>query len=341
MSKILLEIGSRKIKEEEFVNAFFYLLIGYFLFDRVDISKFSKSDVVKLSKILFDLTLEEVVSRNSIMELAKLKDKELPIINKNDEGEELEQIIREKLNILEIDSPLVSLLDSSLIQSSIEEQYFISKLIEEFLVNEGTVSYDNIKNYYNKNFEGFPLLSFLFVSLPSRTKKKLIEDIKKEMRESDPYQMEKNYLKDSEKIVYYYEDIDVFDYFTTDEDFESQKMFKLLDILSMLGLDPDNLKLSDEVKKGEIISISTSNRENFYLFDKIEYNKPEFNDKIYEYIKQNMTESLYDEIYFKLYEESLDKIRVKYYEDNLKELEKTITPISKIWFEKFDRLFGK
>lgn len=338
MGKILLEIGSRKITEEEFVNVFFNLLVGYLLFDQKDLKKLSKDEVVKLAKIFFDLTLDEVISRNSIIELMKLRSKELPKIESTEEGEEMQQVIKEKLELAGIETPLVSLLTPQLLQNAIEEQYFISHMIEEFLINEGTLDYDNLKRYYDDTFLGFPLLSFLFISLPLKIRKEIVEKIKKEMLETEPKQMEKIYLKDPEKVVYYYENIDVFDYFTSEEEFESQKMFKLMDILSVIGVDPDNLKLDDNIKKGEIISVSTKERQNFYLFDKIEYNKPEFNEKIHEYIKHSLFESLYDEVYFKIYNEAMDKVKVKYYEDNLRPLEKMISKVSMSWFENFEKI---
>ncbi|MFN4244686.1 MAG: hypothetical protein ACK4F9_00865 [Brevinematia bacterium] len=330
MDKIIAEVGNHKISFEEFINTFFYLLIGYSISNRSQ--KISKSDIEKFSKIIFDLTLESVIQTTSVKKF--IEDSSTYRINTSEntsEGEEVKEMITTKLSLLGNEN-FKNYLDAKILQEIVETQIFISNFIESYLQKEGILSYDKIKEFYNKEFIGFLLISFLFVSIPKTLKEEEKEEIKRKINGENLKEMEKFYEKDPQKIVYYYENIDVFDYFTTTKEFENEKSFRLYEILEGIGVDPDNMILDKNIEN-KIVSIQTDTRDNFYKFTQIDYNKPQFSTKIYEYFKEYLLDNLYDETFDILYDKASEKIPVKYYEDNLKELQKILRPISKEWFE--------
>ncbi|MEN2998406.1 MAG: hypothetical protein ABDH28_05165 [Brevinematia bacterium] len=338
MAKIIAEVGDRKISFEYFINTFFSLLVGYSIVDNTSNIKFGKSDVEKLSKVIFDLTLELVLSSNYIRELLeKEKKAKFETTKIFSDGENLKNLIIDRLTLIG-DKDSSKYLDLAILQEIIDTQNFISDFIQSHLMEEGITSYEKLEEYYNTTFKGFLFLSFLFVSIPKLLKKSERVEIERKIREDDPRELEKFYERDSEKIVYYYDNIDVFNYFTSSEEFESQKMYKLYDILQGVGVDPDNMVLDENIK-GEIIKTTSENRENFYKFTQIDYDKPLFNEKIYQYIKEYVFDSLYDEVWEKLYDEAMDKIRIKYYDENIKELENLVRPISRRWFESTDKIY--
>lgn len=336
MDKIIVEIGDKKVSFDEFINIFFSLLFGYFLVDKVADVKFSKSDIEKYSKVMVDITLEWVIMKFSIMELLKKKGVSFEIPKMFNEGKTLESIIISNLSLMG-DKECREYINSSILQENIDTQNAITDYIEKFLMKEGVLSYEKLEDYYYDSFKGFLLLSFLFVSIPKILKPKEKEEIKDKMKTENPVEMEKFYEKDPNKIVYYYDNINVFEYFTSSEDFENRKMYALYDVLSGVGIDPDNMVL-DESIKGEIITIPSQNRENFYKFTQIEYDKPVFSDKIYEYMREYVFDQLYDEVFEKLYDEAIDSIKIKYYDKNIEEIEKFLRPISRKWFEDISKL---
>lgn len=333
----ILEIGNRKITSDEFINTMFALLLGHSIIDSDSSTKLQKDEVEKFSKIIFDLTLENLITRNSILEFLSLNDK---IIESNSseelDGNSLKQIITSKLELID-GVEFSDYLSSDTLAKIMNQNDIIFRYIENELERSGTTSYENIQNYYNRTFKGFLILSLLFASLPRITPKKEKDELVKRMIEDEPSKVEKFYLNDPQKIVYYYENVNVFNYFTSSEDFESFKMYRLYDILAGVGIDPDNMVLDKDVK-GKLIKIPTESRENFYKFTEIEYDKPPFNDSIYEYIKEEVVKNLYDEVFDKIYNSISESIKIKYYEDELKTLEKMIRPISRKWLENIHKI---
>lgn len=336
--KLIAEVGSKKISSDDFLNNFFSLLVGYLLTDKITDTKLGQSDVEKFSKIIFDLTLESIISRNSIKELIE-KEKNIKFTppSSQENGEELKEMILAKLSIIGEESQS-QFINPQTLQEIIESQIFITDFIKDYLQKEGILSYEKIEEYYKKTFHGFLFLSLLFVSLPKLLKESEKKEIISKMETEDPSKIEKMYERDTEKIIYYYENIDVFNYFTTDSDFDNQKMYRLYDILEGIGIDPDNMFIDKSIKN-KIININSETRENYYKFTKIDYEKPEFNDKIYEYIREYVFDSLYDEVWEKLYSEATDKIKIKFYEENIIELEKLLRPISRKWFQNLEKLY--
>lgn len=338
MDRIIAEIGEKKVSYSDFFNTFFSLLVGYSIFGNIGAQKLGRSDVDKFSKIMFDLTLESVISTVSIREMMRMEKGVSFEISRNlDEGERLRELIRDRLVMIGEEKAL-SYLDPAVLQEIVDTQSGISEFIQNYLTDEGILSYEGIEKYYTDTFKGFLFLSFIFVSIPKLLRRGDKEEIRRKIREEDPVAMEKQYEKDPEKIVYYYEDIDVFDYFTSSGEFGSQKMYMLQDILEGVGVVPENMVLDERIK-GEVIRLDSEKRENYYRFTRIDYDKPSFDDKIYGYIREIVLESLYDEVLDKMYDEAMDKVRIRYYDENIKELERLVRPISRKWFENLGKVY--
>ncbi|MCX8029092.1 MAG: hypothetical protein N2712_03760 [Brevinematales bacterium] len=332
---VIAKIGDRSITSEEFINSFLSLLVGYTTFEKSGNTKLSRDDIEKFSKLMFDITLEEVITRNSIVLMAEKRGIVNNLSASSDIGY-LKDIMSSKLELIGV-GDFSSHISLEILERIINQTNLISKLIENELKNSGILDYEKIKEYYDIQFKGFLLLSFLFASIPKSTSESEKNELINKIKNDKPFDVELFYTNDLNKIVYYYENIDVFKYFTSSEDFENQKMYKLYDILSLIGIEPENMLL-DEKLTNSVISISTDNRENYYKFTRIDYDKPNFNDEIYEYMRNEVLNSMYDEVYDKMYDESSDILSVKYEEENLKLLEKIIRPISKKWFENFSKL---
>lgn len=334
----ILEIGNRKITSDEFINTMFALLLGHSILDSDANTKLQEDEIEKFSKVIFDLTLEDLITRNTIIEFLSLNNK---IVESNSfeesDGTSLKQMITSKLELIGV-AEFSNYLSSDILTKIMNQNDTIFKYIENELERLGTTSYENIQRYYNQTFKGFLILSMLFASLPKMTPKKDKDELVKKMMENDPSDVEKFYLNDPQKIVYYYENVNVFNYFTSSEDFENYKMYRLYDILAGVGIDPDNMYIDKDVK-GKLIKIPTESRENFYKFTEIEYDKPAFNDSIYEYMKEEVVKNLYDEVFDKIYDSISESVKIKYYENELKTLEKMIRPISRKWFENIHRIY--
>ncbi len=318
-NKPILKINKKILTVEDFINTFWILLAAIVNEDRklfLSVSEEAKIEKERFWLTIFDQTLETMIDYHIIYTSIgeSYQWKSIP----EEEIEDSYLFIKQLYKNLEIQSEIEPNDKNSFTNIANIILNTNDSIIQEINRSELT-EYKNVENFYLKNFQGFPNVSFLFATIPYK-EKKLISEIRKDVNSLKPEDVEKKYYLTPNSMVYYYDKIQVFDYMRFTKEFESKKMYDLLEILETLGIDEFSSNLEKEFEIGKLAEIKSRDNLLMYKFFDISYSKPEFNEDIYESFKEVILVSYFDDFMNKTVSSLEQSSGIEFFEDNLNTL---------------------
>jgi phosphoribosyl-ATP pyrophosphohydrolase len=316
-SRLFLRISNDEISANSFFNYLIFILMFSDLFSK----KYEDLDEETLAKeraLVFDTAFHNLTSLFILANYLNIRTSQETVSEAKELGNitgEIESFINTlKLNNLgiEIDRDFLTRVSSYMIE--------VTKSIEKIIEDTKVLSYDTLEKLYNESKPKPPMLSFIYAFIPKDTDKRLVKDLEESILVKDVDYLKKKY-KDFK--LYSYKDIDLLDYYITDEEFGSEEMYELYEILERIGIYEDTIGNVYDIELNKIIrKRDKEENSHIYVFKDIREINKKFDQKLYEYYRGLLFDEIFDETHDKLLEEASDSINVLLFEEPAKEIRK-------------------
>ncbi len=317
-NRLLLKISNDEISANSFFNYLIFILMFSDLFNK-RYEDFDEETLAKERALVFDTAFYNLTSLLTLANYLNIKTSQETISEAKELGSitgEIESFINLlKLNNLgiEIDRDFLTRISTYMIE--------VTKAIEKIIEDEKVLSYETLEKLYNESKPKPPMLSFVYTFIPKGTDKRLVKDLEEDILAKDSDYLKKKY-KDLK--LYSYKDIDLLDYYITDEEFGSEEMYELYEILERIGIYEDTIGNVYDIELNKIIrKKDKEENSHIYVFKDVREIDKKFDQKLYEYYRGLLFDEIFDETHDKLLEEASDSINVLLFEEPAKEIRKT------------------
>jgi hypothetical protein len=337
-TRLVLKISEDQVSANLFLNYLLLLLTSSEMFKKNEIIGYdtSSSDNVALAKLrslFFDRIFENLVNTFTLANYLNIK----PSKENTPEVKEMDRIVDELKSFadsLELDEFGIEI-DKEFLTKAISYIIGVDDKLSEMVNGQKILDYENLEKIYNQVAPKFPLLSFIYAYIPEKTDREVITYLKNDILVKDIEELRKKY---SNLKLYWYKDIDLVDYYITDEEFESDEMYELYEILERLGIYEDTIEDVFDLKLNSILNRQDAEGNTYmYVFKEIKKIDKKFDNKLYEYYKGMLFDQIFDETTDKMLDEASDSVNVSIFEETMKDLRK----ISQMIFDKYVKYINK